>query len=66
MYWDVDHYILIGTLNGDGYQCQDGSMAGNLGLWNKVSHWVDWIQMQMVIKGETTCGHKESPISKAW
>ena len=62
MYWHIDHYVLIGTLKGGGYNCYNGGIDKfpkkvgiEVGTWNKVSHWVDWIRGQMKIMGEEMC-----------
>jgi len=43
--------IVIGTVYGDGYNCITGNVSNTegvkKGLWNKVSHWVDWIRDEM-------------------
>ena len=55
----VEKWILIGTVNGGGYDCRtdrkieiDGS---DNGVWNKVSYHVDWIKKTAQELGETLC-----------
>merc|ERR1712142_1232094 len=43
--------IIIGTVYGDGYDCRKEKVAKTEGstnqVWNRVSHWVDWIRDEM-------------------
>jgi len=51
-------YVLIGTVQGSGYNCQTGKVsefAGGLGVWNKVSAHMDWIEETMNALGEKLC-----------
>ena len=52
-------YELIGTVQGSGYDCRTNTVAtfenSEDGLWNKVSHWVDWIKGEMQKLGEESC-----------
>ena len=55
----IEKWILIGTVNGGGYDCRtdrkteiDGS---DNGVWNKVSYHVDWIKKTAQELGETLC-----------
>ena len=40
--------VRIGTVQGTGYDCQTDTANlyedSDNGMWNKVSHWVDWIK----------------------
>ena len=50
-------YVLIGTVQGNGYNCRSDNMTlfekSTNGVWNKVSYWVDWINNLMEEMGET-------------
>ena len=52
-------YKIIGTVVGGGYDCRSGKVAEYYGhkggIWNKVSHWVDWIRQQMEAADEPIC-----------
>ena len=54
-------YILIGTVQGEGYDCNKDQVYyfenSNNGLWNKVSRWVNWIRSMMRRYGEKQCMH---------
>jgi len=45
---DTNRYVLVGTVQGQGYDCKTDKYitveGSNNGLWNKVSNWVDWIR----------------------
>ena len=56
-------YYLIGTVIGDGFDCHSGLMYSETGTYNKVSHWVDWIRMQMFLLGDSVCGTKNGFIN---
>ena len=51
--------VLIGTLQGSGYDCRSDRVVPFLGstngLWNQVSVWVDWIKKEMGKLGEKGC-----------
>jgi len=61
MYWNrwAQHYELIGTVNGLGYDCTSGKVrrleGSTNGVWNKVSNWVTYIRRLMRSMGETAC-----------
>jgi len=61
MYHNVStsSYVLIGTVNGGGYDCRtdsEGSFEGsNNGVWNKVSAHMEWILKKMKELGENAC-----------
>ena len=61
MYYNhtTSSYVLIGTVQGTGYDCQTDTVnlydGSDNGMWNKVSHWTDWIKEQMQEMGETAC-----------
>ena len=51
--------VLIGTVNGNGYDCRTG-LVGEFedqrdGIWNKVSAHMDWIEENMRQLGEQIC-----------
>ena len=52
-------WILIGTVQGTGYDCRTDSVGlfegSPDGVWNKVSHWVNWLRTKMDEYGETAC-----------
>jgi len=53
-------YVLIGTVNGNGYDCKTGisdSIERNTtdGIWNNVASHIDWIEKQMKYFGEPVC-----------
>ena len=51
--------VIIGTLQGSGYDCRTDSVlkfeGSKNGLWNQVSVWVDWIKKEMGKMGEKGC-----------
>ena len=52
--------ILIGTVYGGGYNCQNNNLGvfegSTNGLWNMVSNWVKWIRMELIKEmGEPVC-----------
>merc|ERR1712142_259599 len=60
MFYNVtaSKYVLIGTVQGGGYNCVTGKVSkfeGGLGVWNKVSAHMDWIQETMNAMGEKLC-----------
>jgi len=61
MYWNrrAQHYVLIGTVHGKGYDCTSGKVrkleGSTNGVWNKVSNWVNYIRWLMRSMGETAC-----------
>lgn len=47
-----DKWVIIGTVQGGGFDCRDGDLIGNktgqaYGRWNRVLAYVDWIQGQI-------------------
>jgi len=54
-----NRYILIGTVQGSGYNCKTDRYitveGSSNGLWNKVSNWVDWIRGVMEDMDEPVC-----------
>ena len=52
-------YVLIGTVQGNGYDCETDAVyefAGSTnGVWNKVSAHMQWIQDTMEELGEKGC-----------
>merc|ERR1712142_99375 len=52
-------YVLIGTVQGKGYDCRTGKVSEfegfRVGVWNKVSAHMDWIQERMNALGEKLC-----------
>jgi len=52
-------YVLIGTVQGHGYDCRTDQVnlfeGSDNGLWNKVSAHMDWIQDTMQRFGENVC-----------
>ena len=52
-------FVLIGTVNGGGYDCRtdlvDTFEESTNGVWNKVSAHMDWIKKTMDELGETSC-----------
>jgi len=61
MYYNTtaSKYVLIGTVNGNGYDCRtDGTgyfEDSTDGIWNKVSAHMKWIKDTMGTLGETVC-----------
>ena len=61
MYLDpsTQSYVLIGTVQGSGYDCRSGETTevegSNNGMWNKVSNHVDFVKKVMREMGETPC-----------
>ena len=60
---ELDQWIIIGTVMGSGYSCEDDTVleseGSTNGLWNKVSVWVDWINKVMKEMGEKGCKDQE-------
>merc|ERR1712215_54804 len=54
-----NRYVLIGTVQGSGYNCKTDRYitveGSSNGLWNKVSNWVDWIRGVMEDLNEPVC-----------
>jgi len=50
----TSRYVLIGTVNGYGYNCKDGRVNGG-GRWNKVSAHMGWILNTLNRLGEKGC-----------
>ena len=52
-------YVLIGTVQGSGYDCNTNTVhkfeGSTNGVWNKVSAHMKWIQGTMEELGEETC-----------
>ena len=52
-------FVLIGTVQGGGYDCRTGQVStfegSRNGVWNKVSAHMDWIEITMDKLGETIC-----------
>ena len=52
-------YVLIGTVQGGGYDCRTDKVnifeGSENGLWNKVSAHMEWIQETMERLGENVC-----------
>ena len=52
-------FVLIGTVRGHGYDCREHRVNmfenSNFGVWNKVSHWVNFIKGVMKDLGEPVC-----------
>jgi len=61
MYLDpsTQSYMLIGTVQGSGYDCRSGETieveGSSNGMWNKVSNHVDFVKKVMTEMGETPC-----------
>ena len=61
MYFDSSsgRYVLIGTVQGGGYDCRHDTVAvfegSDNGVWNKVSAHMEWILDTMEELGEKTC-----------
>jgi len=61
MYYDEPsgRYVLIGTVQGGGYDCRQDSVGwfegSDNGVWNKVSAHMQWIQGTMERLGERVC-----------
>ena len=55
----IEKWILIGTVNGGGYDCRTDRKAeidgSDNGVWNKVSYHVDWIKKTAQELGEILC-----------
>ena len=51
-----ENFILIGSVKGFGYNCMAGMKVSEFGEYNRISHWVDWIRVQMHQLGEKVCG----------
>ena len=56
-------FTIIGTVNGNGYDCRTDEVywfeGSNNGLWNKVSAHMDWIQKTMEKWEQQVC-HDDS------
>ena len=54
-----DRYILIGTVQGHGYDCIEDDVntfeGSTNGVWNKVTAHMEWIQNTMEELGEKVC-----------
>ena len=54
-------FVLIGTVNGGGYDCRTDQVStfegSRNGVWNKVSAHMDWIKITMNELGETICSN---------
>ena len=52
-------YVLIGTVNGNGYDCRTGEVrefeGQRDGIWNKVSAHMEWIEENMRQLGQQIC-----------
>ena len=52
-------YVLIGTVQGGGYDCRQNKVntfeGSTNGLWNKVSAHMDWIKITLDSMGEQVC-----------
>ena len=52
-------YSIIGTVNGNGYDCRTDTVTtfegSDNGLWNNVSAHMDWIQETMEKLGQKVC-----------
>ena len=52
-------FTIIGTVNGNGYDCRENQVyefeGSRNGLWNKVSFHMRWIQKTMERYGERVC-----------
>ena len=61
MYYNrpTSRFVLIGTVGGNGYSCNDDTLSeyegSTNGVWNKVSAHMEWIQKTMEELGEKTC-----------
>jgi len=61
MYFDSSsgRYVLIGTVQGGGYDCRHDTVAvfegSDNGVWNKVSAHMEWIQQTMGRLGQRVC-----------
>jgi len=55
----TEKFVLIGTVNGAGYDCRKDVRheieGSDNGVWNKVSYHVDWIKQTAQELGETLC-----------
>ena len=58
----TSRFVLIGTVQGNGFDCVDGTVTefegSPNGVWNKVSAHMEWIRKTMEDLGETGCGIK--------
>ena len=61
MYYNktTSRYVLIGTVQGHGYDCRTDDVTefedSTNGVWNKVSAHMEWIQETMKGLGEKIC-----------
>merc|ERR1719431_2176680 len=61
MYYNqtTSRYVLIGTVQGEGYNCRTGGVGSfegsDNGVWNKVSAHMEWIKDTMEGLGENIC-----------
>jgi len=55
----TNKYVLIGTVQGGGFDCRDGNVytweGTTDGMWNKVTEHMGWIEKNMRQLGETIC-----------
>ena len=50
LYKDNGRWVVIGTVNGGGYDCRTGILSkqfDGMGVWNKVTSHLDWIKTQI-------------------
>ena len=55
----TNKYVLIGTVQGGGYDCRDGTLSNwqgqTDGIWNKVTEHMEWREENMRKLEETIC-----------
>ena len=51
----ISKYVLIGTVFGNGYDCDTDTVSTPEGVWNRVSAHMEWIQEKMEELGECMC-----------